>query len=104
MEEEFIVKTMSDGGVVPTADIKQIMNTMGCLGFNTQATGSVKVVVEKNEGRITKQRLVWGDDNDPKFNESQQRNADALLAAAIKAVEASGTEPSEAILKFVVKK
>lgn len=103
MEEEFVVKTVSEGNTIITADINEILKAMGCASFNNQYIGSVKAVVEKSGGRITKQRLVWGEDNDPKFNESVQRSADQLLAATVKAVEGGG-DPGEAVIKFVVKK
>lgn len=103
MEEEFIVKSNSEGTVPVTTDITQTLSTMGCQGFNERYLGSVKAVVEKSGGRLTKQKLVWAEENDPKFNESQSKNADLLLAAATKAVEGGG-DPSDIIVKFVVKK
>lgn len=103
MEEEFVVKSHSEGTVPVTADITRILSTMGCLGFNERNLGSVKAVVEKVDGKITKQKLVWAEDNDPKFNESQLRNANELLSAAIKAVEGAG-DPSDIYVKFVTKK
>jgi len=103
MEEEFIVKFVNLGTVVPNEDINQILNTMSCEGFAGRYLGWVKADVEKSGGRITKQRLVWGPDNDPKFNETQNKNATTLLAAVVKAVEGGG-DPTEGIIKFVVKK
>jgi hypothetical protein len=103
MEEEFVVKSSGEGSLPMTKEIDAVLSTMGCQGFNDRAVGSVKVVVEKEGGKITKQRLVWGEDNDPAFNAAQQRSADLLLATAVKAVEGGG-DPSDLIIKFVVKK
>lgn len=102
MEEEFIVKTHVEGTARPTEDIKQIFKSMGCQGFNDGYLGTVAAVVEIENGVITKQRLNWGADNDPKFNSTQQKNADALLAAAVKAAQGGG-DPSEIKVKFIVK-
>lgn len=103
MEEEFLVKSVSEGTTPSTREVTEILKAMGCASFNNQYLGSLKVVVEKLDGRITKQRLVWGEENDPKFNESAQKSADALLASAVKAVEGGG-DPGELTVKFVVKK
>lgn len=103
MEEEFIVRTIREGTVATNTDIEETLTAMGGQGFRERYCGSVAAVVEKNGGIITKRRINWGTDNDPLFNESQKRNADVLLAAALKAVEGGG-DPSELLVKFVVKK
>ncbi|MBI3136721.1 MAG: hypothetical protein HYZ14_18755 [Bacteroidetes bacterium] len=103
MEELFEVRAAGEGTVAVGTEINTILSSMGCQGFNERYLGVVKAVVEKAEGRITKQKLVWGEENDPKFNESQQKNATALLGAAIKAVEGGG-DPAELVVKFVVRK
>ena len=102
MEEEFNVKTLREGNVKTNQDIESILNVMACEGFNNRYLGVVAAVVEKTDGRITKQKLNWGEANDPNFNKAQQKNADALLAATVKAVEGGG-DPSEMKVKFVVK-
>ena len=102
MEEEFIVKTHVEGTARATEDMNQIFKAMGCQGFNDGFLGTVAAVVEIEGGRITKQKLNWGADNDPKFNSAQQKTADALLEAATKAAQGGG-DPSEIKAKFVVK-
>ena len=103
MEELLEVRAVGEGTIAIDRDINGVLSTMGCQGFNERYLGSVKAVVEKSGGKITKQRLVWGDDNDPKFNETQSKNATALLGAVVKAVEGGG-DPAEMIVKFVVRK
>lgn len=102
MEEEFIIRTLREGSVKSTPEIEDILNVMGCETLKSRFLGSVAAVVEKADGRITKQRLNWGADNNPKFNESNQRNADLLLQATVKAVE-GGNDPSEMRIRFVAK-
>lgn len=102
MEEEFNIRTLREGTAKSTPDIEAIFNAMGGDGFRTRYLGTVAAVVEKSGGRITKQRLNWGDDNDPKFNETHQKNADALLAATVKAVEGGG-DPTDLRTKFTTK-
>ena len=103
MEEEFIVKTVAEGTTRTSQDIELVLSTMGGQSFKDRYCGSVAAVVEKVGGVITKQRIRWGEENDPNFNAAQQRNADSLLAATVKAVEGGG-DPSELVVKFVVKK
>lgn len=103
MEELFEVRATGDGTVEIDQSINQVLSTMGCVGFNVRSLGTVKAVVEKIDGKITKQRLVWGEENDPRFNEAQSKNASALLDAVTRAVQAGG-EPAELVVKFVVKK
>lgn len=102
MEEEFIVKTLVEGTAKTTEDITRIFKAMGCQGFNDGYLGTVAAVVEIEGGVITKKRLNWGSENDPKFNSAQQKNADALLEAAIKAAQGGG-DPCEFKVKFVVR-
>jgi hypothetical protein len=104
MEEEFIVKRGLEGNVKITSDCETICNTMGCQSFNDRYLGSVAAVVEMEAGIITRQRLNWGVDNDPNFNRAQQKNADALLAAVVKAVQAGGVDPADMKIKLIVKK
>jgi hypothetical protein len=103
MEELIEVRATGEGTVPVDREINTVLSSMGCLGFNERYLGTVKAVVEKVGGRITKQKLVWGDDNDPKFNQTQEKNAAALLGATVKAVEAGG-DPAELLVRFVVKK
>ena len=103
MEEAIEVRASGEGTVAVDREINTILSTMGCLGFNERYTGTVKAVVEKAGGRITKQKLVWGDENDPKFNETQEKNATLLLGAAVKAVEGGG-DPADLMVKFIVRK
>jgi hypothetical protein len=104
MEQEFIVKRGIEGNVKITAECETICNTMGCQSFNDRFLGSVTAVVEMEGGVITKQRLNWAAENEPDFNRAQQKNADALLAATVKAVQAGGVDPADIRLKFVAKK
>ena len=98
--EEFIVKRIVEGTVRATPDIETICNAMGSQGFNERYLGAVAAVVEVVV--VTKQRLNWDAANDPNFNRSQQRNADALLAATVKAAQGGG-DPTELRVRFVVK-
>ena len=104
MEEEFAVRTSREGTIDTNIEIEDTLNIMGGQGFKDRYCGTVAAVVEKSGGRITKQRLNWGEENDPKFNDAQMRNATVLLAAAVKALETSGGDPSELRVKFIVKK
>lgn len=100
--EEFIVKRVVEGTVKSTPEIETICNTMGGQGFNERYLGWVAAVVEVVGGVVTKQRLTWGPENDPNFNRSQQKNAELLLAASVKAAQGGG-DPTELKVKFVVK-
>jgi len=102
MNEEFIVKRIVDGNTKTTTDVETICNAMAGQAFNERYLGSVAAVVEIVGGVITKQRLNWDAANNPNFNRSQQKNADALLAATIKAAQGGG-DPSEIRVKILVK-
>jgi len=102
MNEEFIVKRIVEGNTKTTPDVETICNTMAGQAFNERYLGSVAAVVEVVGGIVTKQRLNWNAANDPNFNRTQQKNADALLAATIKAAQGGG-DPSEIKVKIVVK-
>jgi hypothetical protein len=103
MEEEFAVRTQREGTARVTPDIEDVLSTMGGQSFRDRYCGTVSAVVEKEGGVITKQRLRWGEENDVNFNAVHQKSAEILLAAATKAVE-SGGDPSELLVRFVVKK
>jgi hypothetical protein len=103
MEEEFAVRTQREGSARVTPDIEAVLSTMGGQSFRDRHLGSVSAVVEKVGGVITKQRLRWGDENDLSFNDAHLKNAETLLAATVKAVETGG-DPSELVVKFVVKR
>jgi len=102
MEDEFIVKRIVEGTAKSTPDIESICNAMGAQAFTERYLGSVAAVVEVVGGVVTKQRLQWAPENDPNFNRAQQKNADSLLLAAVKA--AQGVGDSEIRVKLVVKK
>jgi hypothetical protein len=104
MEEEFVVKRAYEGNVKLTPDIESVCNTMGCQAFNERYLGAVAAVVEMTGGVITKQRLNWAAENDPNFNRAQQKNADLLLASAVKAVQAGGVDPADLRVKIIVRK
>lgn len=103
MEQEFVVKFVSEGTFDMSPDIDKILGVMGCDGFNNRYLGSVKAVAEKVDGKIVKQKLVWGEDNDPKFNETHMRNATVLLGALVNAVDVH-REPSDGTIKYVIKR
>lgn len=103
MEQEFIVKRGIEGNVKISSECETICSTMGCQSFNDRYLGAVTAVVEMEAGVITKQRLNWAVENDPNFNRAQQKNADALLAAAVKAVQAGGVDPADLRIRVVAK-
>lgn len=90
MERDFTVRSHREGTVDTTPDMELVISNMGCNGFNKRALGTVTIVVEKVDGAITKQKIKWGVDNEPVFNETQTKDADALLAGAVKQVDGGG--------------
>lgn len=82
--------------------METIISGMGCTSFKNRALGSVVVIVEKVAGKITKEKVKWGEGNDPLFNESQSRDANALLPLAVKQVNGGGDD-GEIRIKLVAK-
>ncbi|MCB9223686.1 MAG: hypothetical protein H6582_05855 [Crocinitomicaceae bacterium] len=104
MELDFDVNTHREGTIDTNDTIESIINKMACDCFTNRITGSVVAVVEKTGGEITKNKLKWGEDNDPKFQSILQRNADTLLLEVLSRVKGGGNDPEELRVKIVVKK
>ena len=103
MDINYIVRTHREGTINTDASIEETLNKMGQDALTTRTLGSVVAIVEKVAGRITKNKLRWGEDNDPKFQGIMERNADALLAQTLKLVEGGGDD-DDIRVKFVAKK
>ncbi|MEO9533588.1 MAG: hypothetical protein ABJG68_01210 [Crocinitomicaceae bacterium] len=103
MDENFIVRTHREGTIDSTAPIEATLNKIGKDILDTRLLGSVVAIVEKEGGRITKQKLRWGEDNDPKFNTTFGEIANTLLADTVKASEGGG-DTNDLRIKVVGKK
>lgn len=103
MDENYIVRTHREGTIESTAGIEATLTKMGKDILDTRLLGSVVAIVEKVDGRISKQKLRWGEDNDPKFNTSMNELATVLLADTVKASEGGG-DNNDLRVKVVGKK
>jgi hypothetical protein len=103
MDVNYIVRTHREGTIDSTPSIEATLNKMGKANLDTRLLGSVVAIVEKVDGRITKQKLRWGSDNDPKFNSSMNELATVLLADTVKASEGGG-DTNDLRVKYVGKK
>ncbi|MFT4599922.1 MAG: hypothetical protein ACI857_000089 [Arenicella sp.] len=103
MDINYIVRTHREGTIDSTPEIETRLTSMGCDILRTRTLGSVVAIVEKEAGIITKQKLRWGEDNDPKFQGIVQADADLLLADAVRA-STGGGEDNDIRLKIVGKR
>ena len=101
--DDFIVRTVREGTLKTTQEIEDLINKIAKPRFDDRYLGSVVVIVEKEAGKITKQKYRFAADNDPNFDAKVKPDAEALLAAVVKLVNGGGDE-EEVRLKVVSKK
>jgi len=90
MDVNYIVRTHREGTIDSTPEIEATLNKMGEKALETRTFGSVVAIVEREAGKTTKQKLRWGEDNDPKFNSVMGEEAKLLLAQTVKASDGGG--------------
>lgn len=103
MEEDFIVRTSSEGTIATPEAAVGAINESGCARFKDRLLGKVTIIVEKVDGTITKDTIRWAPDNDPKFNAAMDKAASTILAACRAAVDGGGND-EDIRVKFVAKK
>jgi hypothetical protein len=88
--DDFIVRTNIETNFQSNQSVTQTLTKMGCDCFTSRALGKVRVVVELEQGHITKERIKWVDQTDPNFKAVQQQNAELLLQEITSIVRAQG--------------
>jgi len=82
LEYNYVVRTRTEGTVLPTQSMTSIMNQMGSATYNGALLGKVKVVVEMENHHITKSKIVWVEGSDPTFQRLNEANAQQLQQQA----------------------
>ena len=102
--EDFIIRTVREGTIKTNDDIEGIINKIGKGRLDDRLLGKVTAIVEKEKGVITKALYRFADDNEPAFNDKVKADAEALVAAAKKAIEGNGGDDVEVRIRVVAKR
>ena len=103
-EEDFIIRTVREGSVQTDQAIEDGITAMGIALFQNRALGTVVIDVEMANGQFTKEKVRWGQGNDPAFDQSLANIAQKLLGEAKRVVQGGGGGAGDLKLKVVAKK
>ena len=102
LEYGYRVVTRTEGTVLPDQGIINQMNAMGSATYSHADEGKVKVIVEMEQNRITKNKIVWVDGTTQAFQQTNQAGADQLLQDSEALVRANGDGNGNGELKVVI--